>query len=32
MDKIKKVSAYILFNYWIVLLVMIMVLIKTVVS
>jgi hypothetical protein len=32
MDKIKKVSAYILFNYWIVLLVMIMILIKTIVS
>jgi hypothetical protein len=32
MDNVKKVSVYILFNYWIVLLVMIMILIKTVVN
>ena len=30
MDKVKKVSAYILFNYWLVILVSIVVLIKTI--
>ena len=32
MDKVKKVSTYILFNYWIVLFVLIVLLIKTVAS
>jgi hypothetical protein len=30
MDKVKKVSAYILFNYWIVLFVAVIVLVKTI--
>ena len=32
MDKVKKVSNYILFNYWMVLFVLIIILIKTIAS